>query len=65
MRFGDAFHKQLQHFVDSVRGGQISGPNVPDGYMATAVFEPCVRSLETDEWTEVAFVELPALYGRG
>ena len=61
-RFTQAYHEQLQEWVDGLRTGTVSGPSSWDGYAATAVGEACLRSLATGSRVEVDLVEQPALY---
>lgn len=65
-RFGQAYHEELQEWVDGVAAGLVSGPSAWDGYAATAVGEACVRSLATGGRVEVELGVQPALYaGQG
>src|SRR5262249_47138036 len=45
VRFGPAYHAELQEWVAGLAGGMVGGPSAWDGYAATAVAESCVASL--------------------
>lgn len=61
-RFGQAFHSELQQWVDGLAEGRTSGPSAWDGYAATVVADACVRALRTGERTATSLVDQPALY---
>jgi myo-inositol 2-dehydrogenase/D-chiro-inositol 1-dehydrogenase len=44
-RFADAFRRELQGWVDSIRAGSPVGADAWDGYAATAVAQACRQSL--------------------
>jgi myo-inositol 2-dehydrogenase/D-chiro-inositol 1-dehydrogenase len=62
VRFTQAYHDELQEWVDGLASGTVSGPSSWDGYAATAVSEASVRALATGGRVEVALGERPALY---
>jgi myo-inositol 2-dehydrogenase/D-chiro-inositol 1-dehydrogenase len=63
IRFGPAYHAELQEWVHGLRDGTVSGPSAWDGYAATAVAESCVASLTSGARTPVELIARPALYG--
>ncbi len=65
VRFTQAYHDELQEWVDGLAVGTVSGPSAWDGYAATAVSEASVRALATGGRVEVALGEQPALYRDG
>ena len=46
-RFGDAYRRELQHWVAAARRGTIDGPGAWDGYAAVAVCEAGVEAVGT------------------
>lgn len=63
-RFADAYHRELQAWVDATRRGAATGPTAWDGYAAAAVCEAGVRSRHEHRRVTVDLAERPALYGR-
>ncbi|MFF4949712.1 Gfo/Idh/MocA family protein [Streptomyces chattanoogensis] len=61
-RFEDAYDRQVQHWVDATRRGEVEGPSCWDGYAAAAVCAAGVRAQETGERVAVELIERPALY---
>ena len=61
-RFRDAYHEELQEWVEALAAGTVSGPSAWDGYAATAVGEAAVRSLQTGGRVEVELGKQPELY---
>jgi myo-inositol 2-dehydrogenase/D-chiro-inositol 1-dehydrogenase len=61
-RFGDAYHDELQAWVDAFHAGTTLGPSAWDGYAATAVAGACVRSLGTGTRETVTLVGRPDIY---
>ncbi|MEU6219394.1 Gfo/Idh/MocA family oxidoreductase [Streptomyces sp. NPDC047022] len=61
-RFEDAYDRQVQSWVDATRRGEVTGPDVWDGYAAAAVCEAGVRAQSEGRRTEVELVRRPALY---
>lgn len=61
-RFTQAYHEQLQEWVDGLHVGTVSGASAWDGYSATAVGEACLESLRIGGRVEVDLDEQPALY---
>lgn len=47
VRFADAYDREVQTWVDATRRGEVTGPDVWDGYAVSAVAEAGVRALET------------------
>lgn len=62
-RFADAYHAELQAWVDAVVSGVPAGASAWDGYVATAVAQACERALGTDGEVPVALAPRPDLYG--
>ena len=62
-RFGDAYQRELQEWVEGVLEGQVVGPSAWDGYATTAVAEAAVESQTQGGRVAVELVERPALYG--
>jgi myo-inositol 2-dehydrogenase/D-chiro-inositol 1-dehydrogenase len=60
-RFAQAYHDELQAWVDGAVRGEITGPSAWDGYVTTAVAERCVRALAKGCRTLVELPERPAL----
>ena len=52
-RFGDAYHTELQRWVNAARQGTIDGPGAWDGYAAVAVCEAGVEAVRTGRRVEV------------
>jgi myo-inositol 2-dehydrogenase/D-chiro-inositol 1-dehydrogenase len=63
VRFEAAYLEELQSWIDGLCAGTVAGPSAWDGYVATAVAQCCVRSLDTGTTTPVVLDERPALYG--
>jgi myo-inositol 2-dehydrogenase/D-chiro-inositol 1-dehydrogenase len=61
-RFGPAYQRELQEWVDGVLQGQVTGPSAWDGYATTAVAEAAVESLTKGGRVAVELVDRPALY---
>jgi myo-inositol 2-dehydrogenase/D-chiro-inositol 1-dehydrogenase len=64
-RFGRAYERELQEWVDSVAHGKATGPTAWDGYAATAVADSCVAALHTGERVPVRLRERPDFYRDG
>jgi myo-inositol 2-dehydrogenase / D-chiro-inositol 1-dehydrogenase len=63
-RFADAYRNQLQAWVNAVQSGTACGASAWDGYVATAVAEACLKSLEHGAEVDVPLEERPAVYAR-
>jgi myo-inositol 2-dehydrogenase/D-chiro-inositol 1-dehydrogenase len=61
-RFVDAYHAELQRWVDDTRMGRAGGPSAWDGYAATAAAECAIRSLETGQRIPIELDDRPAFY---
>jgi myo-inositol 2-dehydrogenase/D-chiro-inositol 1-dehydrogenase len=61
-RFGRAYDRELQEWLDAVAGGGATGPSAWDGYAAAAVADACIESLETGQRTALRLDERPRLY---
>lgn len=62
-RFGDAYDRQVQEWVDATRRGETLGPSAWDGYAAAAVCAAGVAALRERRRVPVELAERPALYG--
>ncbi|MFF9127262.1 Gfo/Idh/MocA family protein [Streptomyces sp. NPDC014889] len=62
-RFEDAYDREVQTWIDSVRHGTPTGPSAWDGFAAAAVCAAGVRSLTEGGRVEVELPERPPLYG--
>ncbi|MEU1462964.1 Gfo/Idh/MocA family oxidoreductase [Streptomyces sp. NPDC005727] len=62
VRFADAYDREVREWVDATRRGEVTGPDVWDGYAASAVAEAGVRALETGGRVTVELAPRPALY---
>ncbi|MEV5386854.1 Gfo/Idh/MocA family oxidoreductase [Streptomyces sp. NPDC052721] len=62
VRFADAYDRELQAWVDATRRGEVTGPDVWDGYAASVVAEAGVRALETGGRVAVDLAPRPDLY---
>jgi myo-inositol 2-dehydrogenase / D-chiro-inositol 1-dehydrogenase len=62
VRFAQAYHTELQEWVDGVLRGTVGGPSAWDGYATTAVTERGVEALEGGRRVVVDLAERPALY---
>jgi myo-inositol 2-dehydrogenase / D-chiro-inositol 1-dehydrogenase len=62
-RFGAAYQRELQEWVDGVLEGRVVGPSAWDGYATTAVAEAAVESQTKGGRVAVELAERPALYG--
>lgn len=61
-RFGDAYQRELQHWVTTTREGRMEGPSAWDGYAAAAVCAAGVAAQRDGGRRTVELVERPALY---
>lgn len=62
-RFADAYHRQLQAWIDHLRfGGPVPGASAWDGYVATVTANRAVAALQSGEAVEIVLPERPALY---
>jgi myo-inositol 2-dehydrogenase/D-chiro-inositol 1-dehydrogenase len=61
-RFAQAYHDELQDWVDATLRGETTGPSAWDGYAATAVAASCVASIERGGRVEVGLIEQPRFY---
>ncbi|MGW1589757.1 Gfo/Idh/MocA family protein [Streptomyces sp. NPDC002386] len=62
VRFAGAYDREVQAWVDATRRGEVTGPDVWDGYAASVVAEAGVRALESGGRTTVELASRPALY---
>ena len=62
-RFTTAYDREVQHFIDSVRGGlEMSGPSSWDGYVVALVCDAGLASLKDGKKHDVLLPQQPALY---
>ncbi len=61
-RFEDAYDRQVQHWVDATRRGEVEGPSCWDGYAAAVVCEAGVLAQASGERVPVELIERPDLY---
>jgi myo-inositol 2-dehydrogenase / D-chiro-inositol 1-dehydrogenase len=61
-RFGAAYQRELQEWVDGVLEGRVVGPSAWDGYATTAVAEAAVESQTKGGRVAVELAGRPALY---
>lgn len=61
--FADAYRRQDQAWIDSIRTGGTDGPSVWDGYAAQLVVDATLRSLAIGETVSIETPERPSLYG--
>jgi myo-inositol 2-dehydrogenase/D-chiro-inositol 1-dehydrogenase len=62
-RFAEAYRRELQDWVDGLRGGDPgSGATAWDGYAATVVAQACVRALASNRSEAVILPQRPKLY---
>jgi myo-inositol 2-dehydrogenase/D-chiro-inositol 1-dehydrogenase len=62
-RFADAYHRQLQAWIDHLRiGGPVPGASAWDGYVATIIANHAVEALHSGRPVAVELPERPALY---
>lgn len=59
-RFADAYRLELSSWVRGIATGRYEGASAWDGYVATAVAEACVQSLNSGTPVEIALAERPA-----
>ncbi|MET9451521.1 Gfo/Idh/MocA family protein [Streptomyces cinerochromogenes] len=62
VRFADAYDREVQAWVDAARRGEVTGPDVWDGYAASAVAEAGVLALDTGRRVAVDLAPRPDLY---
>ena len=62
-RFVDAYDKELQDFMDSIKAtGEPNGPTSWDGYIAAVTTDACVKAQQSGEKEAIELQEKPALY---
>ena len=62
VRFGAAYHAELQDWVNGLLNGVVRGPNAWDGYAATRVAQAGVESATSGERVALDSIPKPALY---
>jgi myo-inositol 2-dehydrogenase/D-chiro-inositol 1-dehydrogenase len=65
VRFGAAFHTEIQSWVQAVGTGDYLGASAWDGYAATAVAEAGLAALRSGETTRVPLEQRPDFYAGG
>ncbi len=62
-RFLDAYDKELQHFMDTIRAtGEPHGPTSWDGYIAAITTDACVKAQKSGEMEVVKLEKRPNFY---
>lgn len=62
VRFGAAYHAELQAWISGLERGETVGPSAWDGYAATRVTESGVEAVTSGERVAIDYIEKPALY---
>ena len=62
VRFGPAYHAELQAWISGLERGEIVGPSAWDGYAATHVTELGVEAVKTGERVPIDYIAKPSLY---
>jgi myo-inositol 2-dehydrogenase/D-chiro-inositol 1-dehydrogenase len=63
VRFGAAYHAELQAWITGLLHGEIVGPSAWDGYAATRVTELGVEAVKTGQRVAIDYIPKPGLYG--
>jgi myo-inositol 2-dehydrogenase/D-chiro-inositol 1-dehydrogenase len=64
-RFIDAYDKELQDFMDSIKEtGEPKGPTSWDGYIAAVTADACVKAQETGKKEFISIPERPEFYSK-
>lgn len=64
-RFIDAYDKELQDFMDSIRKtGEPNGPTSWDGYIAAVTADACLKAQESGKTETINLKEKPAFYNK-
>ncbi len=63
VRFGPAYHAEIQAWIDGLLCGEIVGPSAWEGYAATRVTEVGVEAVRTGNRLSIDYIPKPALYG--
>jgi myo-inositol 2-dehydrogenase/D-chiro-inositol 1-dehydrogenase len=58
-RFAAAYRGQIQSWVHGIATGTFGGASAWDGYVATAVADACVRSLDSGEPVDIVLADRP------
>jgi myo-inositol 2-dehydrogenase/D-chiro-inositol 1-dehydrogenase len=61
-RFAAAYRIELQSWVNGIAAGRFGGASAWDGYVATAVAEACLHSLDSGQPADIRLAERPRLY---
>jgi myo-inositol 2-dehydrogenase / D-chiro-inositol 1-dehydrogenase len=61
-RFGDAYDRQIQLWVNAAKNLEIAGPSAWDGYLAAAAVEAGLEALHKGTKIEVSYQPMPAFY---
>lgn len=62
-RFMDAYDKELQDFMDSIKEtGEPNGPTAWDGYIAAVTTDACAKAQQSGEKEAIELQEKPAFY---
>lgn len=61
-RFDDAYRRELQAWVRSIRDGKAVGASTWDGYVSTRTAELCLEAYRTQQTVAIEIEERPAFY---
>ena len=61
-RFGDAYLRQMQSWIDGIEKNEVNGPTTWDGYAAAVTAEAAVRALTSRTTEPIRLPARPALY---
>ena len=61
-RFPAAYVLEMQRWIEDLRGGQLTGPDVWDGYTSLLAVESCIASLHSGTKVPFRCPQCPELY---
>jgi myo-inositol 2-dehydrogenase / D-chiro-inositol 1-dehydrogenase len=62
VRFGPAYHAELQAWIGGLERGESIGPSAWDGYAATRVTDAGVEAVKSGKRVAIDYIEKPSLY---
>lgn len=62
LRFNDAYDREIQHWINSVKSGCIEGPCALDAYYASCATDAIIRSIDSGCEEAIVYDEIPGLY---